>query len=266
MKINHVQANGLTFAYLEQGAGPAVFFLHGFPDNALICPYLRGYTPTEVPKEGSSYDPATLGKDLEYLIKALSPQQKVRAVGMDWGGTAIHAALVTCPELIEAAVVMNAAHPATLRAFATDPEQTRAVFHFWFFQLDAAARSVAGGKYQMVDYLWKLWSPELQMPEHLQRVKETLSLPGVMQAVLRYYPSLYNSVSQNTFPIGEIKVPTLSIFGSTDPTAKYSALEEPFFNGPYERIVIPGVGHWPHLEREQEFNQRVLEWFGRFST
>jgi hypothetical protein len=32
--LKYVQANGLRFAYLEQGSGPLVIFMHGFPDNA----------------------------------------------------------------------------------------------------------------------------------------------------------------------------------------------------------------------------------------
>ena len=32
--LKYVQANGLRFAYLEQGRGPLVMFMHGFPDNA----------------------------------------------------------------------------------------------------------------------------------------------------------------------------------------------------------------------------------------
>ena len=32
--LKYVQANGLRFAYLEQGSGPVVMFMHGFPDNA----------------------------------------------------------------------------------------------------------------------------------------------------------------------------------------------------------------------------------------
>src|SRR3954452_16969968 len=83
--LKYVQANGLRFAYLEQGAGPLVMFLHGFPDNAwsyrkqlqvfadagyrAVSPYLRGYAPTEIPADGK-FDPATLGKDLEALIAA----------------------------------------------------------------------------------------------------------------------------------------------------------------------------------------------------
>ena len=32
--MKHVHANGIEFAYLEQGTGPLVLLLHGFPDNA----------------------------------------------------------------------------------------------------------------------------------------------------------------------------------------------------------------------------------------
>ena len=60
--LKYVHANGLRFAYLEQGSGPLVMFLHGFPDNAwsyrvqmqafahaghrAVSPFLRGYAPT----------------------------------------------------------------------------------------------------------------------------------------------------------------------------------------------------------------------------
>lgn len=279
MNIQHVRANGLDFAYVEQGEGPLVMFLHGFPDNAwsykkqmqvfadagyrAVCPFLRGYAPTEVPKNGSC-DPATLARDVEGLITALSPSRKAYLAGMDWGGTSIQAALVTCPDLIAAAVVTNAAHPVTLAAFARDPIQVRSVFHFWFFQSEAAPIAVAADRMPMVDYLWNLWSPALSVPEHVESVKQTLRAPGVLPAVLRYYRDLFAAGMQRTFPMGEVKVPTLSIYGANDPTAKYCALEEPFYKGPYERIVQPGVGHWPHLEKEAEFNRLVLAWFSRF--
>ena len=62
--LKYVQANGVRFAYLEQGSGPLVMFMHGFPDNAwsyrkqmqvfadagyrAVAPFLRGYAPTEI--------------------------------------------------------------------------------------------------------------------------------------------------------------------------------------------------------------------------
>jgi pimeloyl-ACP methyl ester carboxylesterase len=99
----------------------------------------------------------------------------------------------------------------------------------------------------------------------LARQALALRSPGVLPVALRYYPDLFRAASLGTFPIGEVKVPTLTIYGANDPTAKYSSSEEAFYKGPYERIVLPGVGHWPHLEREQDFNRLVLEWFSRLS-
>ena len=32
--MQHINANGLNFAYLEEGTGPLVLLLHGFPDTA----------------------------------------------------------------------------------------------------------------------------------------------------------------------------------------------------------------------------------------
>ena len=34
MKHGTVRANGIDFTYLEEGQGPLVLLLHGFPDNA----------------------------------------------------------------------------------------------------------------------------------------------------------------------------------------------------------------------------------------
>ena len=271
-----IDANGLRFAYLERGEGPLVLMLHGFPDNAesytqvmddfaeagyrAVAPFLRGYTPTEIPTSGR-YDPLTLARDVEALISALNPGGKAYLVGMDWGGTSIQAALVHCPERIQSAVVMNAAHPATLSRFATDPSQARSVFHFWFFQTDIAVNALASSDLAMVDYLWRLWSPGYDSAEHLASVRRTLATPGVLPAALGYYGALYQSAQERTFPLGDITVPTMSIFGATDPTAKYSSLEEPYFRGPYRRIVLDDVGHWPHLERRHEFNELTLDWF-----
>jgi pimeloyl-ACP methyl ester carboxylesterase len=42
-----------------------------------------------------------------------------------------------------------------------------------------------------------------------------------------------------------MRTPTLTIYGSNDPTMLYSAKEKPLFKGPHKRIVLDGVGHFP---------------------
>ena len=70
MREGSVEANGLTFAYVEDGEGPLVVLLHGFPDNALtwdrmmpglaeagyraVAPYMRGYPPPRLLRTAGS--------------------------------------------------------------------------------------------------------------------------------------------------------------------------------------------------------------------
>jgi pimeloyl-ACP methyl ester carboxylesterase len=271
--LKYVQANGVRFAYLEQGTGPLVMFMHGFPDNAwsyrkqlqvfadagyrAVSPFLRGYAPTEIPADGV-FDPIALGKDLEALIAALSDDGQARVVGMDWGGTSTLQALATAPSAIKAAVVMNTAHPITFSSIRRDPDAVRSIFHFYYFQMPGADSAVNIEGLPFVDYLWKLWSPTFENDEHLRSIKETLSSPGTMTAALKYYGGLFNS---GRLPMNEMHTPTLTIYGSNDPTARYSVKEEPLFKGPHERIVLPDVGHFPHLEREVEVTGLIMDWF-----
>jgi pimeloyl-ACP methyl ester carboxylesterase len=237
--MKYVEANGIRFAYLEQGEGPLVLLLHGFPDNAwsyrrqlhvlaragyrAIAPFLRGYAPTDVPQDGR-FDPATLGEDLHALILALTDRREAFVVGMDWGGTATHAALVSHPEVLIAVVVMNTAHPLTLGSVTRDPELVQRLFHFWFFQPETIVPLVAAEGLPIVDYLWRIWSPRALDQDHIRSVKETLSAPGTLGAALSYYRQLYQAAITRTFPAGPITTPTLSLFGADDPTAKYAHL------------------------------------------
>lgn len=274
--LKYVQANGVRFAYLEQGEGPLVMFMHGFPDNAwsyrkqlqvfadagyrAVAPFLRGYAPTEIPADGI-YDPIALGKDLEALIAMLSDDGQARVVGMDWGGTSTFQALATAPSAIKAAVVMNTAHPITFSSIRRDPDAVRSIFHFYFFQLPGAESAVNVEGLPFVDYLWKLWSPTFKNEDHLRSIKQTLSSPGTMAAALKYYGGLFNAGFERRLPMNSMQAPTLTIYGGNDPTARYSMKEEPFFKGPYRRIVLPDVGHFPHLEREAEVTGLIMDWF-----
>lgn len=274
--LKYVQANGVRFAYLEQGSGPLVIFLHGFPDNAwsyrkqlqvfadagyrAVSPFLRGYAPTEIPAD-SIFDPIALGKDLEALIAALSENGTARVVGMDWGGTSTFQALATAPSAIKAAVVMNTAHPITFSSIRRDPEIVRSIFHVYFFQMPGAESAVNTEGLPFVDYLWKLWSPTFNDAEHIRSIKETLSSPGTMAAALRYYGGLTEAGRMGRLPINEMQTPTLTIYGGNDPTARYSMKEEPLFKGPHKRVVLPDVGHFPHLEREAEVTGLIMDWF-----
>src|SRR5262249_44833733 len=93
----------------EEGRGPLVLLLHGFPDTAhtwdAVRPalagagfraFMRGYAPTEIP-DREAYDADTLGRDALALIEALG-EEKAFLVGHDWGATAAFSAAGLAPE------------------------------------------------------------------------------------------------------------------------------------------------------------------------
>src|SRR6202035_6182760 len=103
--LHFVDANGLKFAYLEEGTGPLVLMLHGFPDTAhtwdhlrsriaakgyrAVSPFMRGYHPTAIPDRDA--DQETLARDVLALVEALGEQSAV-LVGHDWGAAAVYGA------------------------------------------------------------------------------------------------------------------------------------------------------------------------------
>ena len=278
-----IEANGIEFAYLEEGDGPLVLLLHGFPDDAhtyehqlgaladaghrAVAPFMRGYPPTGAAPDGR-YDAVALGADVAALIDALGDGPAF-VVGNDWGGIATHAASAFHPEAVRRAVVINIGHPATFLPTLARPHQVHHIFHFWFFQLgDFAAGAVRGSDFALIDYLWEYWSaPGHEYREHLERVKrETLSPDGALEAGIAYYRGLLSI--QTEYPDAaarlqsEISVPTLTIFGDHDPPRELSEGEHVHFSGDYRLEIVEGAGHFVHRERPDAVNRLILEWFG----
>ncbi|XP_078173898.1 epoxide hydrolase 1-like [Carex rostrata] len=100
VKHGMVEANGIKMHVAEQGEGPAVLLIHGFPQiwyswrhqmaglaargYHAIAPDLRGYGDTEAPQPVASYTALHLVGDLIALLDALKLPQ-VFVVGHDWG-------------------------------------------------------------------------------------------------------------------------------------------------------------------------------------
>jgi pimeloyl-ACP methyl ester carboxylesterase len=285
-RMKHIQANGLNFAYLEEGAGPVVLLLHGFPDTAqswshqmpalaaagyrAVAPYLRGYAPTEIPEHGY-YAITTLATDIAELIRALGAGP-VYLVGQDWGAIIGHAVLAAFPELIQRAVLAAVPHPAQTSKSLVEARHIHRSFHWWFFQMpDLPEKAIVENDFQFIEYLWEYWSaPGFEDSAHIAHIKRTLAQPGVLKAALAYYRAMLDSSKAD--PALEhlralinrpISVPTLALCGSDDLRAELMTDQGQYFTGEYRFDLIEGAGHFLHREKPAEVTRLILEWLGK---
>ena len=136
-----VPTNGIEMAVYEQGEGPAVILLHGFPELAFswrhqlpalaaagfraIAPDQRGYGRTTAPRAIEDYRADRLIDDVCGLLDALGLERAV-FVGHDWGALLLWQMALLRPERIERLVILNIPHFDRLPA---DPiEMMRARF------------------------------------------------------------------------------------------------------------------------------------------
>jgi pimeloyl-ACP methyl ester carboxylesterase len=280
-----VAANGIDFHYLELGSGPLVLCLHGFPDTALtyryllpvlaeagfrgVAPFMRGYAPTGQSKDGR-YQSVLLAQDAAALITALGVEDAF-VVGHDWGALATYGAAVLAPARVRKIVTIAAAHPATLLgAMATNYDMIKGGWHAYFFQMSFAEHAVAANDYEFIERWWRDASPEYDLPpDVLESVKATFRQPGVVTAALNYYRHTMNPANrdpalaslQETVSTSPTPVPALAFHGTKDRPGRLEAFErmDQFFAKGVEKVVLPGTGHFLHLERPAEVNAKIVE-------
>lgn len=120
-----IATNGLDMAVYEQGDGPPVVLLHGFPELAYswrhqlpalaeagfraIAPDQRGYGRTTVPPSVSDYRMSELITDVHGMLDALELESAV-FVGHDWGALVLWHMAMLAPGRIDKMVILNIPH------------------------------------------------------------------------------------------------------------------------------------------------------------
>ncbi len=126
-EAHFVDTNGIRMAVYEQGEGPAVVLLHGFPELAYswrfqlpalaeagyraIAPDQRGYGKTTRPTGVDAYRIEELIADVHGLLDALQLDTAV-FVGHDWGALLLWHMAVVAPDRIDKLICLNIPHIA----------------------------------------------------------------------------------------------------------------------------------------------------------
>jgi len=270
--LQYVQANGLRFAYFEEGSGPLVLLLHGFPDTPhtwdavrpalagagfrAVTPFTRGYAPTEIPA-AEAFDADTLAADALGLIAALG-EEKAFLVGHDWGASTAYSAAGLAPERLRMLITLAIPHPAGI---VPTPGLFWGVRHFFRLRRSGEAARIRATDFAYIDELVRRWSPAWDVPAgETDAVKAALREPGSLEAALGYYRAL-----RPWLPPGQrrkVTVPAAAFAGETDlmqPSAYERARSR--YAGRYEVVTMPG-GHFMHREHPEVFVKQLLRLLG----
>lgn len=263
--------NGVRLHWVEQGQGPLVLLLHGFPEFwyswrrqipvlaerfHVVVPDLRGYNLSEKPPKG--YDVLTLTDDVLALARRLSGE-RVRVVGHDWGGMLAWVFAIRFPEATEKLVVLNAPHPARFAEEVRRPRQFLRSTYALFFRIPRLPELLLGAN--------RCWSLTRMMrrsavvkdafsDEDVERYREAMARPGALTAALNYY----RAASLRRLPKDQtVRAPTLVLWGVHD-VALGKALTEGLERWVRHLTLCHlDCGHWTQQELPEEVNRHLLE-------
>jgi pimeloyl-ACP methyl ester carboxylesterase len=283
-----VAANGARFHVAEQGDGPLVLLLHGFPQfwwawrNQMAaladagyraCALdLRGYGGSDKPPRG--YDTRTSATDVASVLRSLGASSAV-VVGHGWGGWIAWSMPTLQPAVTRAIASLSMPHPRVFRrASFTSARQARANAYLAGLQrpfVPERQMTVHGGYVQRLLREWA--SPEgvWPSPEEARMYSEAMALPFVAHSAAEYYrwvvrsqvrPDGWRFAARMKAPI---TVPVLQLHGEHDgavlPESSWGS--EAYCSDTFERHLIPGAGHFLPEEAPESVNRRLVGWLAR---
>jgi pimeloyl-ACP methyl ester carboxylesterase len=293
--IKHVRTATLDVAYEESGnpGGAPVVLLHGWPydprcyddvvpplDAAgcrVIVPYLRGFGATRFLSVDTvrSGQQAALGNDLHELLDALGIARATLA-GYDWGGRAACVVAALWPERVRGLVTGNGYNIQNIAASAKPvaPAQEHRFWYQYYFHTERGRAGLEQNRRALCRYIWQIWSPDWAFDDATyEKSAVSFDNPDFVAVTIQSYrhrfgyaagdPAL-EPIEQRLATQPAITVPTIVLHGASSgiqPPAG-SETHARLFAGPYQRRVLPKIGHNLPQEAPQAVAEAILELAG----
>ncbi len=260
--------NGVNLNYEITGQGKAVVFLHGYTGSAqdwanqipvlsskykVVAPDQRGHGKSAAPSREEEYSMQIFADDVLALLRMLNIR-KCCLVGHSLGGFIALEFALEHPDMLTALVLVD----TSSGEFERDPNYAELRQ-----KLDELARSQ--GMEAAFEY------DAANNPQRIERFQKHPELREVTrQKMLMTSVDSYIYISKAmgkwqpvTSRLSEIKLPTLIYWGDEDaPFLRATQiLKEGIADS--ELVTVKGVGHSPHEEAPDLFNNALLKFLGR---
>jgi pimeloyl-ACP methyl ester carboxylesterase len=266
-----ITVNELSFHVVDEGEGPAVLLLHGFPDSSVgwrhqipalveaghrvIAPDLRGFGASDRPEGVEAYGMKLLVGDVLGILGALGVE-RVSVVGHDWGAGLGWTLAALAPERVQRLAALSVGHPAS---YFTDGMAQREMSWYVLFYLfpgvaeDALRRDG-----------WALLRSLMREQGDIERYVTDLDRPGALTAGLNWYRANLSAEAfgqLNPQPLPPVECPVLGVWSDGDHYCGEAQMlaSRRHVTGPWSYARVDGASHWVPLDAPETLNKLLVE-------
>lgn len=284
MTDRYVVSNGIRVFCWEEGEGPLVLLLHGFPEFSYSWRHQMGPIATagynavaiDLPgfarsdKPDVAYDVSWVTETISGVISALGHDRAV-IVGHDWGGLILWPFVRLYPQQVAGAIGLNVPDlprydiPPTELFKALGSSRTQYI-------LDFQDRGIEEHIYEDLDGFVELFfrgpatvNKEVFTDDVVATYVEQMRPRGAITPALEYYRNMdRNWELAAGFDDRKITVPSLMISASGDPVLPPELADGMEERVPdLEKVVIEDCGHWIQQEQPERTTRHILRFLER---
>ncbi|GMJ07041.1 hypothetical protein like AT4G02340 [Hibiscus trionum] len=265
-----------------------------------VAPDLRGFGDTDAPDSVTAYTCFHIVGDLVDLLNTIAPQQQVFVVGHDWGAVIAWYLCLFRPDKVKA--LLNLSVPFVPHNPQLKPvDGWRAAYGNGYYicrfqepgDIEAEFTEI-GTKAVLKGFLTYSAPDPIMLTkgnlfEHL--ADASIALPSwLSEEEFSYYVTKFDTNSGFTGGINyyrnfdrnweltatwagcEVKVATKFVVGDMDLVYHMPGMKEYIHNGGFKKdvpllqevVVMEGVGHFIHMEKADEINDHIYDFFRQF--
>ena len=263
---------GVRVRYVEAGEGTPLVLVHGLTSSkvawreniAPLAEHHRVYA-VDLPghgdsdKSGVNYDSASIVGLMREFILGLG-HERVAMAGISLGGAVSLLTALEHPEIVSKLVLCGSG--------ALGREVAMAIR---LAALPVVGEFLIGGPLDNTRVMARkcFFDKRLASDELVEELRRTNSLPGAREAtltIIRKYISVWG-VRRQYVVTGRLKsldMPTMLFWGADDEIIPVKHAHQAAKMIPEaEMHVFENCGHWPQMERAEEFNRLALEFLSR---
>jgi pimeloyl-ACP methyl ester carboxylesterase len=193
-------------------------------------------------------------------------------VGHDWGARAAYIAATEMSERVRRLVALSVGYGTNNPDQQLPFTQIKNYWYHWYFALPRGAELIKNSRRELGQFVWRTWSPAWKFSEaEYAETAASFENPDWAEVTIHSYrhrwghavgDERYGNLEQRLALSPQISVPTLVLHGGADACNEpaTSAGKETFFNGRYERKLLPNLGHFPQRESPEAVAQEIVAW------